>query len=418
MIKRAFRAGGCLVVSLGIVLSSVTADAASDDIYIWRGGEIESGQDYSVRSEITVSEDLVIPENTTLYIRDGATLNISDGATLTVNGKIKINTGGLCRTWGDIVIAENAVLNIFGTMVVREDAVLGNSGLLAIYENGYINNMGTLSSDENAMISTDGLIYNRNGAALNIGSDLTVTSTGYIRNYGEMYIGEKSATVVYGKINLTDNAFIDISGTLSVEKGAVINGTGYITTEKISSIIKNGTISVEYKRPEIEYINGAAYVGGILLVNSDYPLPETYGATVNGEAYAALLRMIRDSGYPMTVELGFRSYERQEEIFTFWAAAYGEAIALTISTRQGESEHQSGLAFDMSDLGLDYAETDEGKWLAQNCHKYGFIIRYPENKEEYTGYSYDPQHIRYVGVETATDIYNSGLCLEEYLGVA
>lgn len=66
----------------------------------------------------------------------------------------------------------------------------------------------------------------------------------------------------------------------------------------------------------------------------------------------------------------------------------------------------------------NYGETKEGKWLKENCYKYGFILRYLKGKENITGYAYEPWHIRYVGVDVATEIMQKNLTLEEYLGIA
>ena len=65
-------------------------------------------------------------------------------------------------------------------------------------------------------------------------------------------------------------------------------------------------------------------------------------------------------------------------------------------------------------MDTSFAETEEGKWVSENAHRFGFIIRYPKGKEEITGYAYEPWHIRYLGVELAEEIYESGLTLEEY----
>lgn len=83
----------------------------------------------------------------------------------------------------------------------------------------------------------------------------------------------------------------------------------------------------------------------------------------------------------------------------------------------GQSEHQTGLAFDINSTRWDFKDTAEGKWLAENCYDFGFIIRYPQNKEDKTGYVYEPWHVRYVGNIVASDIKNTGLCLEEYVGI-
>ena len=84
----------------------------------------------------------------------------------------------------------------------------------------------------------------------------------------------------------------------------------------------------------------------------------------------------------------------------------------------GESEHQTGMAFDINSTRWDFSDTVEAKWLAEHCYEYGFIIRYLEGKEEVTGYVYEPWHIRYVGVNISSQMKNTGLCLEEFLGVS
>ena len=95
----------------------------------------------------------------------------------------------------------------------------------------------------------------------------------------------------------------------------------------------------------------------------------------------------------------------------------GQEAADRYSARPGHSEHQSGLAFDLNDLSESFGRTKEGIWLRENCWKYGFIIRYPEDKESITGYMYEPWHVRYIGNDSAKAVYESGLCLEEYLGI-
>ncbi len=84
------------------------------------------------------------------------------------------------------------------------------------------------------------------------------------------------------------------------------------------------------------------------------------------------------------------------------------------------SEHTTGLALDILSENHEtandaYGETPEGRWLVENAHRYGFILRYPEGKEHITGVIYEPWHYRYVGVEAATEIWERGICLEEYL---
>jgi D-alanyl-D-alanine carboxypeptidase len=166
--------------------------------------------------------------------------------------------------------------------------------------------------------------------------------------------------------------------------------------------------------PEITYING------ILIANKTYPLPSTYNPGVDPVANAALQELFAAAkldGINLFVKSGFRSYSTQKTLYNKYVKRDGAAAADRYSARPGHSEHQTGLAFDINKADSSFEGSAEAVWLAENCYKYGFIIRYPKGKEAITGYIYEPWHIRYLGVETATAVYNSGLCLEEYLGI-
>lgn len=116
---------------------------------------------------------------------------------------------------------------------------------------------------------------------------------------------------------------------------------------------------------------------------------------------------------------GYRSYKRQVSVFQGHVKELGEQEAKKVSAIPGSSEHQTGLSIDVSAqsakflLTTDFGLTPEGKWLKENAHKFGFIIRYPKDKTKITGYSYEPWHIRYVGIPHATYIYKHNLALEE-----
>jgi zinc D-Ala-D-Ala carboxypeptidase len=117
---------------------------------------------------------------------------------------------------------------------------------------------------------------------------------------------------------------------------------------------------------------------------------------------------------------GYRSYDRQGKIFTNNIVKKGKTYTLRYSAVPGTSEHQTGLAIDVSaksqnfKLSTGFSSSPEGIWLAKNAHNYGYIIRYPEGNEEITGYAYEPWHIRYVGKDLATYLYTNKLTLEEY----
>ena len=113
----------------------------------------------------------------------------------------------------------------------------------------------------------------------------------------------------------------------------------------------------------------------------------------------------------------FRDYAYQVKIYNNYNDLYGWEMADTFSARPGYSEHQTGLTIDCNTIDDAFGETAEAAWLAEHCADYGFIIRFPDGKENITGYQYEPWHIRYVGVDTAKEIMSQGLTLEEYLGV-
>ena len=130
----------------------------------------------------------------------------------------------------------------------------------------------------------------------------------------------------------------------------------------------------------------------------------------------------KKDGHTLFAQSGYRSYQRQTDIFNSNVSKYGRAKAETFSAPPGSSEHQTGLAMDLSSKGTGYALVEkfatlpEGKWIAKNSWKYGFIIRYPKDKTHITKYTYEPWHVRYVGKDAAKGIYERALALEEYLG--
>jgi D-alanyl-D-alanine carboxypeptidase len=117
---------------------------------------------------------------------------------------------------------------------------------------------------------------------------------------------------------------------------------------------------------------------------------------------------------------GYRSYQRQYSIFTNNIVKQGKAHTLKYSAVPGTSEHQTGLSIDVSSKSLgfklssNFSSSPEGIWLAENAHRYGYIIRYPEDKADITGYAFEPWHIRYVGIGLANYLYTNEITLDEY----
>lgn len=171
-----------------------------------------------------------------------------------------------------------------------------------------------------------------------------------------------------------------------------------------------------------EDITEETYIGGVLVVNKSYGLPENYnpgGLTSEcAEHFEDLRHAAADDDIIIYLSSGFRSYETQRQLYNGYVNTYGQAVAETFSARPGYSEHQTGLAIDCNIVNDSFIGTPEAEWLEEHCHEYGFIIRYPKGKESVTGYKYEPWHIRYVGEYLAEQLHNSGLTLEEYLGVS
>lgn len=132
-----------------------------------------------------------------------------------------------------------------------------------------------------------------------------------------------------------------------------------------------------------------------------------------------LFKRAKKEKYNLYAVSGYRSYKRQSEIFKSNFKKDG-VKANKYSARPGQSEHQTGLAIDITCESIDFLlseefeNTKEYEWLLDNVHKYGFIIRYPKGKEDVTGYNFEPWHLRYVGDEIAKKIYLGNLTLEEY----
>ncbi|MBG9773114.1 M15 family metallopeptidase [Brevibacillus laterosporus] len=179
-----------------------------------------------------------------------------------------------------------------------------------------------------------------------------------------------------------------------------------------------------------------------VLVNKQYKLPDSYKPQdlvypdvpflfkekiekrmMRKEAADALQQMFagaKQEGIMLAGVSAYRSHTTQTNLFNRYVKKDGEEAAKKYSAEPGHSEHETGLAIDVSgSTGKCAAEdcfdgTPEAVWLADHAHEYGFIIRYPKGKEAITGYQYEPWHLRYVGKEAASEIHDKGITLEEY----
>ncbi len=200
----------------------------------------------------------------------------------------------------------------------------------------------------------------------------------------------------------------------------------------------NGAVTAYLEQASID-----DYDSYLVVINKDRSLPDTWkpkdlvrlsvpytgrseARYMREEASDALNKLFagaKKDGIILRAVSGFRSYELQKVVFAKHEDMLGTKAAEMVSARPGLSEHQTGLAIDISSKRMNYAleqsfgNTPEGRWLAENAAKFGFILRYPKGKESITGYEYEPWHFRYVGKDIAADIMKKGLTLEEYFGL-
>ncbi len=151
------------------------------------------------------------------------------------------------------------------------------------------------------------------------------------------------------------------------------------------------------------------------------PSYEMYLRSEALEHLEKLYQAAEEDGVTLSIRSAYRSYETQKWTFQDYASRHGEEEANRFSARPGQSEHQLGTTVDFGGTAYDwspeFANTEQGRWLAENAYKYGFAMSYPEGKEHITGYIFEPWHYRYIGVDEAVAWKESGKTLREYLEI-
>lgn len=215
---------------------------------------------------------------------------------------------------------------------------------------------------------------------------------------------EKSEKVSTVLEQIPNNAYVKYYSDQGDFSYVVYNGKkGYILKSDLS---------------DIENKNQFKVIKGVLIVNSDYTLPSDYDPGIDEDARKSFTLMVNDAnkdGVILRSVSDYRSFEQQSKL---------EDVEDVKFVKAGTSEHQTGLAYDL--IGedytlkykLDFSKSKEYKWLIDNAHKYGFVLRYPEDKKDITGLSFAPWHFRYVGIDLAKILHDQNFTLEEYLKVA
>ena len=358
---------------------------------------------------------------------------------LNINNKDIILKNDLTIELGSDIKVSDIIESSKYKVINKEDKIdtskLGNKEIIIKYKknnknNSYIVKIKIIDSEKpvistedeiNVTIGSNAKIEDMIDVSDNSGDDIDISIDGDydLKKKGEYQVtiiatdssGNKSSKKV--KINVLDN--LDYNADGSLIDGIYTTNKGY-------------TVKIQ---------NGVASINDIIIVNKTYSLPSTYTPkkpykSIAGRGYCtdcmedfvveAFLKMKDDAsreGLKLWVGSGFRSYDTQKMLYNNYVNKDGKEAADTYSARAGYSEHQSGLCFDLNSDSDAFTNTKEGKWVNDNAYKYGFVIRFPKNKEEYTGYEYESWHLRYVGEDLAKKLYNNGdwISLEEYFGI-
>ena len=260
-------------------------------------------------------------------------------------------------------------------------------------------------------------------------------------------IGDSFSIIKGGAIDLASQAVVkdnsqekiaaEVAGNLDTQKEGTYQVT--ISAKDSSGNTSNKEVAVTVVDPvnaegdfsftsrtgaEIKREGGILTAGDTIIVNKSFALPEEYGPwTLTEETLNAYYELINtalaEQGYNLFAIDTFVSYANQGYAYDNYVWTNGYEKAESSVARAGHSEHQTGLAVDLNWIDVQFGETVEGKWLSDNCWRFGFIIRYPDGMEDETGFTYQPWHIRYVGNELAETLYNEGdwLTLEGYFGL-
>ncbi|HZG60009.1 MAG TPA: M15 family metallopeptidase [Anoxybacillus sp.] len=190
-----------------------------------------------------------------------------------------------------------------------------------------------------------------------------------------------------------------------------------INPENILALVnKENTLPADYKPNDL-------VIPDVPFTFADQNVEKRFMRAEAAKALEKMFSAAKQAGVHLVAASGYRSYERQQALYAIEVEKVGQEKAVHAVALPGQSEHQTGLAMDITSpsvnnkITIAFGETREGKWVAEHAHEFGFIIRYPKGKEQVTGYQYEPWHIRYVGKKAAKVMFKHGLTLEEYFQV-
>lgn len=222
------------------------------------------------------------------------------------------------------------------------------------------------------------------------------------------YINKNLERYVNYKENHSDKTFREIVSIVNVNA----DNKWYTNTKKTDTTKKELMLVNKFNYLEKDY-----KIENVKEISSRYAYSENNSNDEIMEHYKKMFKAAEDDGIKLIISSAYRTYKEQEETYDYYKNTKGEELGNKYAAKPGHSEHQTGLAFDILTLNAtteNFEKTKEFEWLKDNSYKYGFIMRYPKDKEYLTGYEYEPWHYRYVGIDAAKQIKNENITFDEY----
>lgn len=290
------------------------------------------------------------------------------------------------------------------------------------YTNTSTSGLEDLNPKPNPMTPTQRQVGND---VMNVRSEPKLMPDNVVASYNPAHIVDMKGYVKGQDVDGVDIWFVDKSGRYIWSGGftnRTTSGLADLTPKPPTNPTPDPTPTPE---PEPEPSNALPLA---TIVNKKHPIvPQTFepnrmvvvgGRYMEETAGKSLAQMVKDSGNLLVPQSGYRSFETQQTVYAGWVARDGQAKADTYSARAGYSEHQTGYTIDFAPIDESFRDSKAYQWLRLNATKYGWIERYPDGKQDVTGYTPEPWHWRYVGVEIAQAMAKAGsLTMEEHFSV-
>ena len=248
---------------------------------------------------------------------------------------------------------------------------------------------------------------------LSHGTDKTVTE--FIKRDKVRYL-EEYYTIDYAKIENYDRYVKYSDETGEEEEDVVISVNLDLDKEEYKDSTLVDKFSIDMLVNKRRHLDKKFVPKDLVKIDTKYASEKGMkSAKVALDAYIEMQKEAEKEGYDIVINSAYRSYQDQLDLEELYLKAYGQTYVDKFVAKPGYSEHQTGLSYDIGSKSINvFANSKEYKWMLDNAHKYGFILRFPKKYENITGFRSEPWHYRYVGKKIAKIIHDEDITLEEY----